>query len=760
MPPAQDTKLYRTFVKGLITEASPLTFPENASYDEDNCLLWRKGNRSRRLGIDHETDYELSSYTTTISSGVSSDGLSEYVWEEVGSDEGVNFLVHQVGLALYFYDMSSQPISGNYFASVSLSDHLAPQANITLAQQGIVAMTTAKGSLFVAGKFIEPLMLQWDPDAEVMDVTEIVLQTRDLKGVDDELANDEEPLTLSIEHHYNLQNQGWTSASQTPDTSKTVEYFGRLSPEPSTYNPPLVDVINIYLDHIERYPSNSKQWFVGKSTDGVFDPEFLNKSYFGNASAPRGHFILNALHKDRSLVSGIAGLALETIKNRPTHIETVAGRLWYLCDDIIYFTQVLDDKLTNVGRCYQEADPTSETINDLVATDGGTIPLPDVGVGKRMVASGGGLLIFGTRGVSFIHGTDQGFSATTFEITKVSPVGTDAPHSIIETAEAILYMSKVGIQVLKQENGNFTFSDPTASNLSLKTIQTFFQEEIPDESKPYIKAAYDASANLVQWLFKSDLTLTKSNYIYDRILNLDMTLGAFYPWTVSVTDPSPLGVNICGVFNTPRFTTDTNDVGVLAGPDNVIVVADEVVTTSARFTIAASEIKYISLHNNQFTISQFDDTDFVDWKAYSGDLGNNYLSFLETGYEILEDAMRQKQSPWVYCYFKRTETGYVLDGDDYELENQSHCDFRIKWDWTGSSTANKWSEARQVYRLNRLPPFDEGNLVLNDDWRVVVTKNKVRGIGRALQFRFECDEGFRDFDLLGWSVQYRMNPQP
>ena len=27
-------KLYRSFVKGLITEASPLTFPENASIDE------------------------------------------------------------------------------------------------------------------------------------------------------------------------------------------------------------------------------------------------------------------------------------------------------------------------------------------------------------------------------------------------------------------------------------------------------------------------------------------------------------------------------------------------------------------------------------------------------------------------------------------------------------------------------------------------------------------------------------------------------
>ena len=46
-------KLYRSFVKGLITEASPLTFPENASIDEKNFVLNRDGSRSRRLGVDY-----------------------------------------------------------------------------------------------------------------------------------------------------------------------------------------------------------------------------------------------------------------------------------------------------------------------------------------------------------------------------------------------------------------------------------------------------------------------------------------------------------------------------------------------------------------------------------------------------------------------------------------------------------------------------------------------------------------------------------
>ena len=49
---------------------------------------------------------------------------------------------------------------------------------------------------------------------------------------------------------------------------------------------------------------------------------------------------------------------------------------------------------------------------------------------------------------------------------------------------------------------------------------------------------------------------------------------------------------------------------------------------------------------------------------------------------------------------------------------------------------------------------------MKDDFPVVVTKNKIRGIGRALQFRFECSEIGKNFDLLGWSVQYGIGQVP
>jgi hypothetical protein len=41
-----------SFIKGFITEASPLNFPADASRDEENFELNVNGSRDRRLGID------------------------------------------------------------------------------------------------------------------------------------------------------------------------------------------------------------------------------------------------------------------------------------------------------------------------------------------------------------------------------------------------------------------------------------------------------------------------------------------------------------------------------------------------------------------------------------------------------------------------------------------------------------------------------------------------------------------------------------
>ena len=63
MPQKLSQKVVNTFIKGLITEAGELTFPEDASIDELNCLLERDGSRRRRLAVEVEASNVLSTFT-------------------------------------------------------------------------------------------------------------------------------------------------------------------------------------------------------------------------------------------------------------------------------------------------------------------------------------------------------------------------------------------------------------------------------------------------------------------------------------------------------------------------------------------------------------------------------------------------------------------------------------------------------------------------------------------------------------------------
>lgn len=58
-------KAYLPFIKGLITEVSPLAYPEGATIDEDNFSITRLGIRERRLGLALDSD---ASWVTPVSS--------------------------------------------------------------------------------------------------------------------------------------------------------------------------------------------------------------------------------------------------------------------------------------------------------------------------------------------------------------------------------------------------------------------------------------------------------------------------------------------------------------------------------------------------------------------------------------------------------------------------------------------------------------------------------------------------------------------
>ena len=137
--------------------------------------------------------------------------------------------------------------------------------------------------------------------------------------------------------------------------------------------------------------------------------------------------------------------------------------------------------------------------------------------------------------------------------------------------------------------------------------------------------------------------------------------------------------------------------------------------------------------------------------------GLPYESYVDTGYEMLGDSMRDKQATYVFCYFNRTEEEFVDNGDGVVFDYPSSCRMYGKWDWTSTNTANKWSDPQQVYRFLRNFTPAVGSFDYSYD--VIETKNKVRGKGKALSLRFESEEG-KDFQLLGWAINYTAGATP
>lgn len=724
-------RLYRNFNKGLITEASLLTYPENACTDLDNCILYRKGNISRRLGMNIEAGWATNSQITDPNI-LQQSAINTYKWEAVRNDVASNFLVQQIGLSVYFYDLSVSPLSaGLYPVVINLASYLGPNPDPTLATRSDVSFSSGKGLLFIVGEYIEPIVVEYLPDVGTLVSQRVYIQVRDFDGVDDSLAIDEESTVLSDAHHYNLLNQGWVDAGN-PGGGPLVSFFNQIGTQ-STKNDPPETPITAYHTAIGRYPGNNKQWWPARdSTTNAFDPALLNTIFFSSSRAPRGRFVLDAFYKDRSSFSGVPNILPEVNNSRPNSCTFFSGRTWFLQGSTVYFSQVMTTK-HKAGMCYQEADPTSEQYSELVATDGGVLPIPEMGKGLKLLAAAGGVLVFANNGVWFISGAGGPFSADNISVQKVSAIGTSSPGSIVETKSGIYWFADVGIQGLQVETG----ASGTSFNLvtlSEDTIQGFYVDDIPESAKPYVRGIYDKATNIIQWLFNDQ---DDYRYFYNRILNLDLGLGAFFPFTIA--DGAP---RLCGVFTTTSLNR-IND------PFNT--------------TIKDTFIKYVFAvlqdGNYYYGFCSLDDYTFVDWKGYDG-VGVSYLSYLEAGYELLDDAMRKKGMSYIFTYFRRTEENYIeLDGD-YTTDNPSSCLLQVKWDWANHPSAGKWSTKFEAYRHGRLPQFDEEDLTFETGYPIVISKNKVRGNGRAIQFRFESNGPGKDFDLLGWSVPYTGNANP
>lgn len=95
-------------------------------------------------------------------------------------------------------------------------------------------------------------------------------------------------------------------------------------------------------------------------------------------------------------------------------------------------------------------------------------------------------------------------------------------------------------------------------------------------------------------------------------------------------------------------------------------------------------------------------------------------------------------------------------GSAVTLQNEGGLLLQARWDWANSTRANKYSTQTQLYRYRQPIFVDVADTTIDSGYPVIVTRNKIRGKGRALQLRFDSETG-KDFKLLGWGIAYSKN---
>lgn len=727
MPRSVGTAVYNNFVKGMITEASPLSFPENACSEAFDCVFDPKGSVYRRFGIDYETGA-----TTVGLPGVSNFARSEYIWEAPGGIGSIRFAVVQVGPYIVFYEVDEDGAlsTGRKTSVFNINNYKTPGGTNPSAFPCRYA--SGGGVLIIVNPMMEIVKVTYT-GGQNLSISNVTLTIRDFEGWPEHVSVDTRSTTLQTTHLYNLRNQGW------PNLTRGL-------------NGGIERPIEKFRQQLGSYPSNSDVWWLYRNADNEFDPNIGVDADFGdNTAAPKGHFILNAFYQDRHKAwstttfghSNIpATLGVVQTPRRPSVAAFYAGRAWYSgveergYNSNIYFSKIIETTVLRDdehGQCYQQQDPTSPEGGDLLPSDGGVINIPEIAAVTALIPRDEGIYVFATNGIWLISGNEGiGFTATDYSVRKVSNIQSfDSSNSYVDAEGNTYWWAPDGIYgfvVDPQTNAT------TIKNFSNDTIKTFFNL-IPTSSRKYAKGAYNPETKTIQWLYNSE---TKSgidaSYTYDRILNLNIVSGAFYVWRITQPTSGPrihgiVAVSGLGSLRVSTNVTDESDGTITTAAGELVTVEVlEMTPLTSVFKYFTSKLVTGSTYN--FTWSQEYDTMYVDWT----DAGNetDYTSYFITGYQAHGEANKKFQANYI---------NFFLDTED-----NASCYVQGIWDVGLAGNTGRFTQTQQIYNPR-------------SNFGIQRARRRIRGSGYFLQLKFESSSG-KPFTILGWSQFETGNQMP
>lgn len=391
---------------------------------------------------------------------------------------------------------------------------------------------------------------------------------------------------------------------------------------------------------------------------------------------------------------------------QPVCSASLSGRIFYGVSNFIYYSQVLVVN-RGAGFCYQINDPTSDDNPDLLATDGGRIEIDEAVNIFRLFPFRGGMLVFAENGTWYIYGPEGGFSADNFSVTKVTERVLNSTHSVVQAEDSVYFLTNSGIQQVSTTELNY----PVSQDITETSIRAWYLDNLEGKSAT---GAYREREKQIWWCSTTDST----------ILVHDLRVPAFYPQENAGAKQIVKGVSTGSKFVFPNYS------------------------------FSGSTLSYNFATDTATDFKDFD----VDQTAY-----------LVSAYETLGKFSNKKSVTYADVYFNKTETtvtGYDEDEKSYTYDLPSSCLFQARWDFDSSNAFKKWvgrttNDSGSGKKMQLYNPMRRGFIPDEFPWDfdtgedIIHKKVKVRGNGKAVQFRFEAQPE-KDMQILGYNVRYTM----
>lgn len=773
MPQQNIPSVMNNFTAGLKTEFTGLNFPSNAATDTDNCTYSLIGDVTRRGGFDFEDNFFVS--TVPVVDGVT----STYVWTNAGGDGNTQVFVNQIGSILYFFLASdattARPMSGTYFAQVNINQFATnPFVNIPALYECQYA--SGNGYLFVYHPYCEPFYCSLAP-GRILSYNVIDLEIRDFIGlVETGLPDNSRPSILSIEHDYDLRNEGWTSGTSWVGTSTTTITIGYGSMEFNTqtglsvqvgdqvnftatgenpnavaqpwmsgnvlnyseggtltinitYVNPLVlgssyaswQIANAEASHVEtwnkqigNYPSQSDVWWNYKDNTDTFNPALtLNNVTNNTGPSPKGHFLIDPFNQDRSTVSTVSGIPVVTTNVRPKTGAWFAGRTWYAG---------VDDSMASTST----TSFYSWTENIYFSQ-----------------------IIVGNNDFGSCYQTDDPTSEDLFDLLPsdggvIQIQGCGSVYKLFPIQNGMLVFASNGVWFITGSQGiGFTANDYTVTKISkvqcisstsfvdVQGLPFFWNEEGIYSVQNTPQGGLVVSPITVDSIlsFYGDIPRESKKFVRGAYNDIDYVIQWIYKSEGSTSVKNRYEFDKVlnyNVYNKAFYPYSFTGVPKITSVNYMFNPQDEV-DPAFKYLVIVPENNQLS--TQYFTMADEKDDQYVDWYTYGNNVGVNYDSYFVAGYNLPGKGLFKGQPQYVFIFSRQdTNTSYKIQGI---------------WDYANSRNSGRWSNQQVV--TNGLTRFD-----------MVYRKHRIRGHGLALQLKVSSVDGL-PFDIMGWTMNETVN---